>query len=460
MEERVTRRLAEFLVKAKYEDLPIEAVRAAKNMILDTLGVGIAGSVASREEVAPVTRVAEEMGGREECTLIGSGKKTSWFNAILVNGTWMHSLDYDDTRPCLFIHTGAVVVPAVLALGEKLGISGREAVVAAVLGHEVIFRIADAVMPTHYEFWHSMGTNGTFGAAAVAGRFLGLNEDEMERALGIAADQASGLVSSVEGNLTKSLHGGLTAAKGVLSAMLVKWGATGPKAILESPRGYCHAYSKKPDLTRITSGLGKSFDIVKNCPKFYPSILCSHCAIQATLKLIKENNIAADEVLSVEERIYHVPVPATAFEIRQLETPLEARLNHPYCIAAAIVDREVKMSQFDHCRLKDERIKELMGRISIKFDDRLDDLYHQFPDDMRPVKIEITTKNGRVFSAEEDYPKGFPKNPISSEELGAKFESLSSYVFEKGRIRELKNSIEQIESLDNIAKLTGLLSRT
>lgn len=185
MEEMgITRKLSAFLVKAKFEDLPVEAVKAAKNRILDTLGVGVAGYVASREEVAPVIKAVEEMGGKKECTLIGSGKKTSWFNPILVNGTLMHSLDYDDTRPCLFIHTGAVIVPTVLALGEKLRISGREAILAAVLGHEVIFRIADAVMPTHYDFWHSMGTNGTFGAAAIAGRFLKLDGDEMERTLG------------------------------------------------------------------------------------------------------------------------------------------------------------------------------------------------------------------------------------------------------------------------------------
>jgi 2-methylcitrate dehydratase PrpD len=459
MEEvEITRKLAEFVVSTRYKDLPGEAVEAAKMMILDTLGVGVGAYVTSKQEVDPVVKVAEDIGGKEESTVIVSGRKTSWFNAIFINGTFMHSLDYDDTRPGLFIHTGAVVVPSVLALCEKLGNSGKEAILAAVVGHEVIFRIASSVMPTHYRFWHSMGTNGTLGASAVAGKLLGLNLDEMEKALGIAADQASGLVSSVEGNLTKSLHGGLTSAKGVLSAMLAKYGATGPKGILENPRGYCNAYSEKPDLRRIILDLGKSFDIVNNCPKFYPSILCSHCAIQATLRIVMEYNLWPDDVVSIKEKIYRVPVPATAFENRKLDTPLEARLNHPYCIAVSILDREVGIRQFEHRRLEDPIIKELMGKYSMEVDSRLDEFYHRYESDMRPVRIEITTKNGQTYSAEEYYPKGFPKNPISEEELKVKFETLCSFAFEKTRIERLWKTVKQIESLTDLSELMSLLA--
>ena len=452
----VTRRLAEFLVRAKYEDLPSEVVHAAKMMILDTLGIGIAASVVNREDVAPVVRVTEEWGGRKDCTLIGSGEKTSWFNAILVNGTFMHSLDYDDTRPGLVTHTGVVVVPAVLALGEKLKISGKEAILATVLGHETVFRVASSVMPTHYQFWHSTGTNGTFAAAAVAGKLNGLNADEMERALGIAADQASGLISSVEGDLTKWLHAGLTSAKGALSAMLVKNGATAPRAILEYPRGYCNAYSRAPDLDKIVSDLGKSFDILNNAPKYYPSILCSHCAIAATLKIVTENNISADEVVKIEEKTYNVPVPKTAFENRKLETTLQARLNHPYCIAVAILDREVGMKQFEPQRLQDKRIQDLMGKVSWEIDLQLEKLYQENSFDMRPVRVTITTKGGRVFSAEEVFAKGFRKNPISPQEMERKFETLCSYALEPARIKKLKDMIKQMDSLKSISGLMRL----
>lgn len=243
----VTKRLAEFVVRTTYEDLPPEIVKAAKIRMLDMLGCGIGGYALSKEAVAPVFQVAEDMGGKKECTLFVSGKKTSWFNAILCNGTLMHSIDYDDTRSSVITHIGATVVPSTLALAEKLGASGKEMILATVLGYEVVFRVGSSVMPSHNEFWHGTGTNGTFGGAVAVGKLLGLSADEMEKALGIAADQASGLVRCVEfGDLTKSLHGGLTSAKGALSAMLSKHGATGPREILEYPKGYCHAYSREP----------------------------------------------------------------------------------------------------------------------------------------------------------------------------------------------------------------------
>jgi 2-methylcitrate dehydratase PrpD len=448
----ITRQLAEFVVETRYEELSAETIHAAKTMILDTLGCGIAGFVLSKDEIAPVFKVIDEMGGREECTLLVSGKRTSWFNAILGNGTAMHSIDYDDTRPGIATHIGAVVVPSVLALSEKLGTSGKDLILASVLGYEVTSRIGSSVMPTHYDFWHSTGTNGTFGGAVAAGKLLGLNVDEMEKALGIAADQAAGLISCIEfGDLTKSLHAGLTSAKGALAAMLARHGAAGPKGILEYPRGYCNAYSKEPAMERVTQDLGKSFDILNDARKFYPSALPSHSAIQATLRLVKENNIVADSILRVVGKIE--TSAATRFANYKPETALAARLSLPYCVAVAIIDKELRMGQFESTRLQDPMIRELMKKIDIEGDPALAGLYS----DMIPAKVEIITKDGKTFVAEEYYPKGFPKNPMSDEEIGYKFECLCAYVFEKKIIDQLKQMIMKMESLKDILGMTKLL---
>jgi len=448
----ITRKLAEFVVRTTYEDLPKAVVEAAKRMILDTVGCGIAGTFYAKKEVAPVQKVIEEIGGKEDCTLIVSGKKTSWFNAILVNGTCMHAIDYDDTRPGPITHTGAVVVPAVLALSENLKSSGKDAILAAVLAYEVVVRIAGSVMPSHYNFWHSTGTNGTFGGAAVAGKLLKLNIDEMEMALGIAADQASGLISCLEfGDLTKSLHGGLTAAKGVLSAMLVKKGASGPKGILELPEGYCDAYSQNPVTEKIVYDLGTSFDIVNNCPKYYPSILGGHCIIAAILKLVRTHNILSDDILKVNAKTFTIAVNKSSD--REPRTPLAARMSIPYSIAAAIIDRELGMRQFEADRLQDQGIKAFQKKISLEADSELD----QFFPKMYPAKVEIITKDGQVFSAEESYPKGFPDNPISRQELEQKFESLCATVFDKTRIKKLKHMITRLDSLEDMSEMVRLL---
>jgi 2-methylcitrate dehydratase PrpD len=450
----ITRELAEFVVETRYQELSAETVHAAKTMILDTLGCGIAGFVLSKDEIAPVFKVIDDMGGKEECTLVVSGKKTSWFNAILGNGTAMHSIDYDDTRPGIATHIGAVVVPSVLAFGEKLGTSGKDAILATVLGYEVASRIASSVMPTHYDFWHSTGTNGTFGAAVAAGKLLGLNVDEMEKALGIAADQAAGLISCIEfGDLTKSLHAGLTSAKGALAAMLAKHGASGPQGILEYPRGYCNAYSKGPALEKIIYDLGRSFDILNNMPKFFPSALPSHSVIEATLRLVRENKIVADSVLRVVGKV--VMSAAATFTNYKPETALAARLSIPYCIAVAIIDGEVRMEQFARTRLQDQRVKELIKKICIEGDPDLDKLYPE----MIPATVEIITKDGKVFSAEQYYPKGLAKNPMSDEEISSKFGSLCAYVFEKGIIDQLREMIMKMESLKDILGMTKLLIR-
>jgi 2-methylcitrate dehydratase PrpD len=148
----ITQKLAEFAVGTTYEDLTKDVVKTAKKMILDTIGCGIAGTFYAEKEVLPVLKVAEEIGGKADCTIIVNGKKTSWFNAILVNGIFMHSIDFDDTRPGPITHTGALVVPPSLALNEKIGGSGKDAILSVVLAYEVVSRIGSSVMPSHYNY--------------------------------------------------------------------------------------------------------------------------------------------------------------------------------------------------------------------------------------------------------------------------------------------------------------------
>jgi len=449
----VTRRLSEFVVKTAYPDLPVEAIRAAKKMILDTVGCGVAGTMISRREVSPVLGLINDLGDTDDCSLWASSRKTSWLNAIVVNGTYCHSIDYDDTRAGLATHIGAVVVPTVLAIGEKLGASGKDILLAAVVAYEVVYRISRAIMPTHYHFWHSTGTNGTFGGAVATAKLLGLNTDQVEQTIGIAADQASGLISCIEfGDLTKSLHAGLTAAKGAIAAMLVHNGASGPERILEYERGYCYAFSKEPKIETIIADLGKSYDIVNNAPKFYPSVLGSHCAIAAALKIVKENDIQVDDIIKIEE--HTTSSTLKTFCNRNPQTSLAAKLSHPYCVAVAVLDKEVGLCQFDRKRLADKEIRNLMDKIEIIVDPELDKYWPQ----TIPARIEITTRSGDVFSAEDYYPRGVVQNPMTDEELEHKFRSLCTLAFDDTRIEALLTAQKRLDRLENISDLTNLLA--
>jgi len=449
----ITGRLADFIVGTTYADLTADAVSAAKRMFLDLLGCGIAGTFYAAGEIRPVVKIAAELGGREECTLLAGGRKSSWFNAVLVNGACMHSIDYDDTRPGPITHTGAVVVPATLAFCEKLQRSGKDAILNAVLAYEAVSRIGTSVMPSHYDFWHSTGTNGTFGGTVAAGKLLALNAAQMETALGIAADQAAGLITCLKfGDSTKSLHAGLTGAKGALAALLAKNGATGPRGILEISPGYCDAFSARPQPEKIVQGLGQSFDIVNNCPKFYPSILGGHCIIAAILKIVRANRISAEDVRKVITHTFTIAV--TKSGTGYPASSLAARMNMAYAAAAAILDHELGMRQFEAERLQDDRIRALMDRIELVADPALD----RFVPEMYPANVRIVTTDGRVFQAEERYPKGFPQNPISDDELERKFDALCGTVFPPARTAELKDMIKGLEHLDNVADLMRLLA--
>ena len=225
--------------------------------------------------------------------------------AALANGILANAADFDDTHKRALLHTGSVVVPPALALGEERGLSGAEILTAIVAGYEVAVRVGMAVMPTHYRFWHSTATNGTFGAAAASASALGLDSQGALMALGAAGTQAAGLNTFFTyGDMTKSLHPGKASFNGVLSARLASVGGTSPPTILEHEKGYLNAYSLEPKAEALTKGLGTTWEILENGFKFFPSILASHAAIQATLDVITKHDIKQGDIASIVNETY------------------------------------------------------------------------------------------------------------------------------------------------------------
>jgi 2-methylcitrate dehydratase PrpD len=247
-----TKNLSKFAAEIDLKNLPDNVVKKAKDTIMDALGCAMAGYTVAAKEIKPLLELIRENGGQPESTIICGNFKTSCLNSALINGTMVHTIDFDDTHLPSIAHFGACVIPAALAVSEKVGASGADLITAVVAGYEVGGRVSRSVMPTHYERWHSTATNGTVAAAAAAARLLGLKAEEMEVTLGIAADQASGGRYCLDhGDFTKSLHPGMAAMKGVLAALLVQKGASGPKGIFEYSTGYCNVYSSEPDLIKL-----------------------------------------------------------------------------------------------------------------------------------------------------------------------------------------------------------------
>ena len=244
-----TRRLAEFVAGLRFEALPSPVVAQACDIILDTVGCGLGAWRDDPAEGGHRAQIGIQFLRPPRRQRLGrGGTRTDPALAALANGILANAADFDDTHKRALLHTGSVIVPPTLALAEELELDGATVITSIVAGYEVAVRVGMAVMPTHYRFWHSTATNGTFGAAASAARALGLDADQRRWRSGFAGTQAAGLNTFfTSGDMTKSLHPGKAAFNGVLSARLAALGATSPPTMLEHEKGYLAAFSLEPN---------------------------------------------------------------------------------------------------------------------------------------------------------------------------------------------------------------------
>lgn len=256
----VTRKLARYVIEAQYEDLPPNVVAEAKRSFMNWLGVAVGGCQHEAVEIALTT--VTEFSGRREATVLGRSERLDIMHAALINGISSHVFDFDDTHLKTVIHPSGPVAAALLALSERMPVSGLDFLNAFVLGVEVECRIGNAVYPSHYDVgWHITATTGVFGAAAAVGKLLGLNEQQMVYALGIAATQASGL-REMFGTHCKPFHPGHAAKNGLLAAFLAKKNFTSSEQPIEGKRGFANVLATARNYDAITEGLGETWKSV------------------------------------------------------------------------------------------------------------------------------------------------------------------------------------------------------
>lgn len=445
--------MAVFAADMSFEDLPQDVVESAKRIFVDAAGCALASHREEPRKARIATGIAEEFAATGPSTIIGGGMSHPAF-ASFANGFMINAADNDDTHKRALIHTGSVVVPAALAVSEAMGGSGRKFIEALTCGYEIAVRVGMAVMPTHYRYWHSTATNGTFGAAVSAAKAYGLDAKGIQAALGFAGTQAAGLNTFFEsGDDTKSLHPGKASFNGVLSAMLVARGATSPPDILGHEKGYLSAFSSEPKPDRLVSGLGERWEILENGFKPYPSILASHSPIGATLEIVSANQVQPSEITSIVIRTYGTV--KTHFSNKNITTPMSARLSVPYCVAAAIVDGEITQEQFKNERFMDKDIVNVLANTEVVADPELTELYPE----KFPAHVSVFLDNGRKLEATFMYPKGDPKNPLSRDELEEKFRKNAAGLLSEGRINEFFARVRDIGAI-KISTVTDLLGKS
>jgi 2-methylcitrate dehydratase PrpD len=438
----VTRTLAHYIVSAGYDDLPANVRREGVRTLLNYVGVAIGGSHHQTVDIA-VAALAP-FSGPPQAGLFGRPERFDIMNAAFVNGVSSHIFDYDDTHLKTIIHPGGPVISAILALTEMRPVSGKDFLNALVLGVETECRIGNSVYPNHYDVgWHITGTTGVFGAAAAAGRLLGLNEQQMVWALGLAASQPVGLRESF-GSMNKSFNPGRAASNGLFAAILASKNYTSSDGMIEAKRGWANTISTKQDWSEITGGLGQRYETALNTYKPFACGIVLHPAIDAAIQLRNDNNLSAAQIKRIELKVHPL-----VLELTGKKTPgegLEGKFSVYHAVAVALVEGAGGEKQFSDRAVRDPVIVELRGKVIPVIDPTI-----------KPEQVEMSVElnDGRVLQKRIEHAIGSLENPMSDADLARKFTDLADGILTPQQTANVIELCWKVESLANAADIVA-----
>jgi 2-methylcitrate dehydratase PrpD len=441
-EKDVTRRLAHHVVSARPADLPASVRKEAARTLLNWVGCTVGGS--RHETVGIALSALSSFSGPAQAGILGRKERLDILNAALVNGISSHVLDYDDTHSHNIIHPAGPVLSAILPFSEHGQVSGVDFVNALVLGVDVECRIGNSVYPKHYDAgWHITGTAGVFGAAAASGKLLGLSEQQMVWALGLAATQPVGL-QEMFGSMTKSFHPGRAAQNGLTAALLASKNFTSSEQGLEAKYGWANVVSTEHRYGDIVNDLGKQYELTKNTYKPFACGVVMHPTIDGCIQLRNETKLKPADVDRIELRVHPLVVQLTSKPAPQ--TGLEGKFSIYHAASVAFVEGAGGIDQFSDRAVRDRTIVSLRDRVSTSVESSL----HE-----DQVRISLTAKDGRRFEKFVEHAVGSLDHPMSDQDLEAKFAGLANGVLSPDRQRKL------IDLCWNIANLpdAGAIAR-
>ncbi|MBI2817585.1 MAG: MmgE/PrpD family protein [Acidobacteria bacterium] len=456
----LTREVAQFVIDSKYEAIPENVITLGKKSILDGIGLALAGSVADSGVL--VQKYLRSQGlASGSATVIGTDLKVPERFAAFANGVGIHADDYDDTQLAvgadrvygLLTHPTAPALPPALAIAESGDLSGKELMLAYHLGVEVECKIAEAISPRHYQHgFHTTATVGTLAAAVAAGKLRALDLERMLCALGIAASQAAGLRENF-GTMTKPFHAGRAAESGVGAADLARLGWTATDKILESPRGFFQAHGGGYDLDSIRGKLGNpwTFAWPGVSIKPHPCGSLTHPGMTKMLELVLANDLRPEQVERINVGTNH-NMPNALIHHRPT-TSLQGKFSMEFCIAILLLERRAGLAEFTDERVNRPDVRSVIEKIN----------FHVHPGaeaagyDKMTTIIEIRCKDGRTISGRADFGKGSPSNPMSYDEVAAKFRDCAAFAgwpgAKAGAIVEIVASLERLENVKRLTKL-------
>ncbi|WP_223592722.1 MmgE/PrpD family protein [Neobacillus bataviensis] len=433
----LSKKLAEYVCRTSFTDLPEDVVEFTKICILDWYGSAVAGK--DLPPIQAMKELVEEWGGHEQTSLV-TGGKSSLGNAVLVNAAASHIVELDDIHKSSIIHAGTVVIPAAVAAAEAYDLSGKDLITAVAVGYEVCYRIGEAVSPSHYYFWHNTATCGTFGSAAAVAKLLNLNVEQTMYALGNAGSQAAGLWEFIEdGANTKQLHTAKAAYNGTLAALLAKKNFTSATKILEGRRGFFEAMAEAADPSKITKNLGEEWKITENSFKIHASCRHTHPAIDCILDIMNEHSLSYQQIERITIKTYQTVLNIT--DKPNPDSVYACKFSSQFCASLAAVKGSASLRDFTEESLRDSEILSLVKKVDVLVDPYYEEAYPE----KWGASVEVLLDNGKIFEKATDYPKGDPEKMASKEELIQKFISMTA-----DKLENPEAEVEAIFQLDSI----------
>ena len=450
----IAERLAGSIINTRWAHLPHEAIQWAKMGITDTIAVTLAGAGERCTRIALSTPGVAELQG--PALVFGHGRRTSVLDAVLINGIASHALDYDDVNNHIGGHPSIPLVPAIFALGDMFDISGRDALLAYIIGFETETRIGRGVNHFHYERgWHPTATLGIFGTVAVSGMLLGLDQKQLANALALATSLASGVKANF-GTMTKPLHVGNSLRNGVTAVFLAKEGFTANTGAFEHHQGFFDVFNGtgNHDIEKGLAEWGNPWNVVATGPnlKQFPCCGSTHGAINAALVLREAHDIPTEDILGITvltapRRLPHTDNPDP-------KTGLEAKFSIQYVVARALTDGVINLSHFEGAAYQDDAPHRLIQKIKTGVHPDMEDPKYDGYD----AEVIISMSDGRHLShrSTRDVLRG-PNWPMTEAEMFKKFSDCSARILPKRNVKKLFDLLSELEDLETIAAVSAVI---
>jgi 2-methylcitrate dehydratase PrpD len=461
-------KFATFVSDLNYDHVPKEVIEAAKTYIMDWFGCALGGLEESSTK--SILKVARELNGRADATVLGSGDKMEPTLAAMVNGTMSHAIEMDDDHRTMCGHPAVAVIPAALAISEKLGLNARQFIEAVIAGYEMIIRSGTCFLGrAYFDGWHPTSTCGVFGATASAAKALGLSAEQTATAFGLAGSMSGGTLEyHFKGSFAKRFHPGNAARNGILAAMMARDGFTGPWSIFEGDWGWLKTHCEKVaeldrnnkpavknvyDASLLCDELGKRYDLLTNSFKVHCGGRFGATSIDAALEIVKKHNLKPEQVKEIK-------VGACEFTTRihfsegchRPQNMVAAQFSLPLAMALVLLYRKVSIRHMREGLYTRPDVIEIMDKVKNYVDPEAEAAYPQH----YTAIVTMVLQDGTALKASVEYPKGDPENRPTMEELYDKFRDLAGMALSKEKVDRLLESLIHVEKIDKIGALTAL----